>query len=119
VVFAIFLLWGIGVLLPWNAVLSIYDYFVADMDGYSPTQTYGFANNGLLCFTQMAMTVYGHKLSNRFKIQIGFIASSLLMAGLPFTSDLLGTPGEKFGVTFGVLFVNGAVNGMVQGQVFG
>jgi hypothetical protein len=34
VVFAIFLLWGIGVLLPWNAVLSIYDYFVADVSAY-------------------------------------------------------------------------------------
>ena len=89
------------------------------MEGYQPTQVYGFANNGLLCFTQMAMTVYGHKLPNRFKVQVGFLVASVLMASLPFTSDSLGAPGTRFGATFAVLFINGAVNGMVQGQVFG
>jgi len=89
------------------------------MEGYSPTQVYGFANNGLLCFTQVVLTVYGHKLSNRFKIQIGFLVASLLMASLPFTSDSLRTSESRFAVTFGVLFINGAVNGMVQAQVFG
>jgi len=49
VVWWIFLLWGIGVLLPWNAVLSTFDYFEYETKGYSlsPSFVFPFAVNGL------------------------------------------------------------------------
>lgn len=52
-VYNIFLIWGIGVLLPWNAVLSTMDFF--DAETADPTKVftlkpdfvYAFAVNGL------------------------------------------------------------------------
>jgi hypothetical protein len=47
VVNIIFLLWGIGVLLPWNAVLTCFDFFGDEMPGYNPSFVYPFAVNAL------------------------------------------------------------------------
>jgi len=55
-VYWIFLLWGIGVLLPWNAVITVFDYFQDEMSPtgkkpYDPGSSYPFATNGLIFFT--------------------------------------------------------------------
>lgn len=65
------------------------------------------------------MIVYGYKLTDRFKIQIGFFIAAILIIIIPFLSHNPENIGLRFWGTFGVLFIFGAVNGMVQGQVFG
>jgi hypothetical protein len=64
----IFFLWGIGTLLPWNAVLSCFDFFSAEMTNYQPAFYYPFAVNGFLAVTQIYMIVQGYKFSDRFKV---------------------------------------------------
>jgi hypothetical protein len=49
-VYYIFFLWGIGILLPWNAVLTCFDFFNDEMPGYKPSFVYPFAVNGLNSF---------------------------------------------------------------------
>ena len=53
VVYYVFLLWGIGMLLPWNSVLSTFDYLTYEMKDYSlgPSFYYPFAVNGLATVT--------------------------------------------------------------------
>lgn len=55
VVARVFLLWGIGVLLPWNAVLTMFDFFGAEMKddvhNYNPSFVYPFGVNGLNSIT--------------------------------------------------------------------
>lgn len=41
-------LFGIGSLLPWNAVLNAFDFFDAKMPEYTPSFVFPFAVNGLL-----------------------------------------------------------------------
>lgn len=62
------LLWGIGVLLAWNAVICEFDYFSEMMPGFQPAFVYPSAVNGLLAFTQLLMVVYGSRFSDRLKI---------------------------------------------------
>jgi hypothetical protein len=37
-----------GSLLPWNAILSVLDFFIIKMKGFNPASSFGFATNGLL-----------------------------------------------------------------------
>ena len=52
-----FFMWGIGVLLPWNAILSVFDYFAYEMKGFKPTFVYPFAVNCFLALSQIYMIV--------------------------------------------------------------
>ncbi len=45
------LLFGLGTLLPWNAVLTSLDFFDSKMHDYKPASVFGLAVNGLLIFT--------------------------------------------------------------------
>ena len=119
VVGRIFLLWGIGILLPWNAVLTCFDFFGDEMKGYNPAFIYPFAVNGFNAMTQVCIIVYGYKLSDKTKIQHGFVGLTVIILLLPILAHYLATPGAKFISCFAALLVFGAINGMVQAQVFG
>jgi uncharacterized membrane protein len=83
------------------------------MVGYKPGFVYPFAVNGLLSVTQVLMIIYGHHLSNRFKVQIGFILASMLTISLPFASHLNEDPGNAFWTCFFILLGFGMVNGVI------
>lgn len=119
IVYAIFLLWGIGVLLPWNAVLTCFGFFIEEMPGYQPAFVYPFAVNGLNALSQIWVIVYGYKYSNRVKIQLVFFLAGLLTLALPLLAHLLPDPKTKFIVCFLALNLFGLLNGILQGQVFG
>jgi hypothetical protein len=59
------------------------------------------------------MILYGYKLTDRFKVQVGFGIASVLIMCIPFTSHLPDDIGVRFWLTFLVLLIFGAVNGMV------
>ena len=64
-------MWGIGILLPWNAVLCCFDFFslmvskvytanIFQMkDAGSPAFVFPFATNGFLAITQIALLIKG------------------------------------------------------------
>ena len=64
----IFFLWGIGIVLPWNAVSTCFDFFTAEMKGYKPASVYPFAVNFLNATMQLWICIWGYKLTNRVKI---------------------------------------------------
>jgi len=119
VVNVIMLMWGFGVLLPWNAVLTMFDFLSDEMPGYQPAFVYPFAVNGLNAVTQLVVIIYGHKLSNRFKIQYMFAGAGMIMLALPIAARFLPSPASKFYSCFFLLMCFGVINGAVQGQVFG
>ena len=113
----VFLLWGIGILLPWNAVLTMFDFFGNEMKdpvhNYNPSFVYPFGVNGLNSMFQIVVVIWGYKLSEKFKIQYVFIGLAIIILMLPLLGHFLGSPTIKFYVCFAVLFVFGALNGMV------
>lgn len=76
---------------------------------------YPFAVNGFLSVTQVVMIVYGHHLSNQFKVQVGFLLAAALIISLPFLAHGNSDPGTAFWSCFAVLLFFGVVNGMIQG----
>ena len=85
------------------------------MEGYQPVFIYPFAVNGFLSVTQVIMIVYGHHLSNQFKVQVGFLLAAGLTMCLPFLAHGNQDPGTAFWSCFAVLLFFGVVNGMIQG----
>jgi len=116
------LIWGIGVLLPWNAVLSTMDFFdgetFKEFFSLKPDFVYAFAVNGLAVLVQIIVIIYGYKLSDRVKIQTGMFINAAIMLALPFTAHFISDPVTTFWACFVLLFIFGGVNGMVQCSVF-
>lgn len=115
----IFLLWGIGVVLPWNAVSTCFDFFSAEMPGYQPAFIYPFAVNILNATMQFVICIYGPSMPDRLKVQIAFFMQAVVLILLPFVTHYIEDPGTKFYACFALLLVFGGFNGMSQGQVFG
>ena len=67
----------------------------------------------------MVIIIYGHRLSDKFKVMYGFIAMTVLIIVLPLVGHFFPSPSSKFYGCFVILTIFGAFNGMVQGQVFG
>jgi len=90
------------------------------MGDYKPSFYFGFGNNGFLCFTMLFMIAYGHKFSDRLKIQVSFFLGSIILISLPIlSSNALDTPKARFFTVFSALFLFGIINGTLQGSVFG
>jgi len=68
IVWMIFFLWGIGTLLPWNAICNEFDFFEFNMKDMEPGSRYPSAVNGMLSITQILMIFFGNKLRDRTKI---------------------------------------------------
>ena len=114
IVYYIFLLWGIGVLLPWNSVLSTFDFFDYEMDGYTliPSFVYPFAVNGLATVTQVVVLIHGHKVSEQVKVQVCFVIEAIIMLILPLLAHIITSTSGSFWACFFLLLIFGAVNGM-------
>jgi hypothetical protein len=119
IVSMIFLLWGIGVVLPWNAVSTCFDFFTAEMPGYQPAFIYPFAVNILNATMQLVICIYGPSMPDRIKVQLSFFMQAVVLILLPLVTHYIENPGTKFYACFALLLVFGGFNGMSQGQVFG
>ncbi|CAI5493912.1 unnamed protein product [Closterium sp. Naga37s-1] len=138
----IFLLLGVGFLLPWNAFITAVDYFYL----LYPTAhvatlfcvAYMFANLGTL----ILVLLYGQHVPSRTRIVNGFIAFTLLVLLVP-ALDALSAPGAipsnavqdadspavaatpaaspplALALTVAAVAASGAIDAVVQGSLFG
>lgn len=89
------ILFGVGALLPWNAILTALDFFNEKVSsaGYRPDFVFGFAVNGIQVFTSIANMIYGHRVSYVIRICGGFFMITILMVVLPFVTNALDAEG--------------------------
>ena len=113
-----FILWGMSVMLPRNAVMACFDFFHQHMLGYKPEFVFPFALSALLASTNCVMIVYGHHLSPRVKTQYTFALSGVLMLSLPVLAYCL-DPTPAFYSCFFVLVVFGLLNGVLYSGIYG
>ena len=81
------------------------------MVGYKPAQNFGLPVVGVGLLAQIFLLNYGHKLSNRFKLQWGFYFTAMIVITVPFFAHLLGNQAAYYSV-FVLLCAFGLVNGM-------
>eukprot|EP00347_Sterkiella_histriomuscorum_P015986 403354936 len=118
IAYLLMVLFGIGALLPWNAILTALDFFKEKLPGYQPDFVFSLANNGLLTVIQLFIVIQGHKYGYVLRISGGFLVISVLMIGLPLSANFL-NPDAGFAACISILVVFGAMGGIVQGSVFG
>lgn len=105
-------LFGIGSLLPWNAVLTALPFFEEKMSEYQPSFVFGLAVNGLLTVVQVIMMLYGQNIGYVTKIAGGFSCMSVLMIAIPLCANYL-EPGPGFGACITLLLIFGIFGGIV------
>ena len=106
------ILFGLGTLLPWNAVLTSLDFFDSKMHEYKPASVFGFAVNGLLIFTSIGNMIYGQKYSFNLRISGGQLATAVLMIALPLITNAL-EAGAAFAACISILVIFGIFGGIV------
>jgi hypothetical protein len=88
IVYFTFLMFGVGSLLPWNAVLNTFDYFCYEMPGKNVYGIYPFAVNFLVTVAQVVYVMLGGRVSYSFKLITGFLGCAVIMVALPFLARL-------------------------------
>ena len=118
VVYLIFLLFGVGALLPWNALLTAFDFFEAFLQGYDPVFVFTLALNGPNFIFILVMVAVGDKISPVKRVCVSFLINFAICVLLPILTVVLDiTP--AYYTDIAILIVFGAATAVVQGGVFG
>ena len=116
----IFIFFGIGSLLAWNAILSDISFFMNFQGKYDPSTSFSFCNFALNIAFQLFMICKKQILSYKIQLIIGLIASILSLIALP----LVVVSFEKnsltgFILSAGIILVQGLINAFCMSGFFG
>lgn len=116
-----FVMYGVAILLPWNAVLTALDFFDNRLAPFEPFFTFPFAVNCMLTFIQVLVVLFGYKLSYFLRLTCMFLVLASLMIILPLVTELLykDNINTAFALCMVTLFIFGTVGGVAQGSLFG
>jgi hypothetical protein len=99
IVFLVFLLYGIDLILPWNAICSCFDFFLNTMPEYNPLSVYPFAVNALQVFGMLYCIIKNDKEKYNMRISGSFFMIGAFLIAFPFLALIGG------GLGFWLLFV--------------
>ena len=115
-----FIIFGIGSLLAWNAILSDIGFFMNYQAEYKPSTSFAFFNFALNIVFQFIMIFKKQLLTYKTQLIFGLIASIISLVALPFAV----APFEKnsltsFIITGGIILFQGLVNAFCCSGFFG
>ena len=115
-----FIIFGIGSLLAWNAILSDIGFFINYQKKYNPSTSFAFFNFALNIVFQFIMIFKKQLLTYKTQLIFGLIASIISLVALPFAV----APFEKdsltsFILTGGIILFQGLVNAFCCSGFFG
>ena len=125
---AVFLLLGIGSLLPWNAFVTAVDYYQHFYPQYHPDRTIPVLYMIINVVVTGLLVKYGNAIELNTKILFGFSGYAVAMLGVPvidrvlFPQDSINGDSQDFMammVTLAFVALIGVANGFVQGSLFG
>ena len=116
----IFIIFGIGSLLAWNAILSDISFFMYFQGKYDPSTSFAFCNFALNIAFQLIMIWKKQILPYKIQLIIGLIASIFSLLSLPivvvnFEKDSL----TGFILSAGIILIQGLVNALCMSGFFG
>lgn len=115
-----FIIFGIGSLLAWNAILSDISFFINYQGDYDPSTSFSFLNFVLNIIFQLIMIWKKQFLSYKIQLIFGLIASIVSLVILPIVvisfekNSLIG-----FILTGGIILIQGFVNAFCSSGFFG
>ena len=115
-----FVIYGVGSLLAWNAILSDISFFINYQGDYDPSTSFSFCNFALNIVFQLIMIWKKQLLSYKVQLTIGIIASIISLLALPFVvisfeKNSLG----GFILTAAIILFQGLVNAFCSSGFFG
>mgnify|MGYP002625248512 CR=1 FL=1 len=115
-----FIIFGIGSLLAWNAILSDISFFINYQGDYNPSTSFAFFNFALNIVFQFIMIFKKQLITYKTQLIFGLIASIISLVALPFAV----APFEKnsltsFIITGGIILFQGLVNAFCCSGFFG
>ena len=115
-----FVIFGVGSLLAWNAILSDISFFINYQGDYDPSTSFSFCNFALNIVFQLIMIWKKQLLSYKVQLTIGIIASIISLLALPFVVNSF----EKnsltgFILTAAIILFQGLVNAFCSSGFFG
>ena len=116
----IFIIFGTGSLLAWNAILSDISFFMYFQGKYDPSTSFAFCNFALNIVFQLIMIWKKQILPYKIQLIIGLIASIFSLLSLPivvvnFEKDSL----TGFILSAGIILIQGLVNALCMSGFFG
>lgn len=115
-----FVIFGVGSLLAWNAILSDISFFINYQGDYDPSTSFSFCNFALNIVFQLIMIWKKQLLSYKVQLTIGIISSIISLLALPFVvisfekNSLTG-----FILTAAIILFQGLVNAFCCSGFFG
>lgn len=115
-VYLTFFLYGVGVLMPFNVIMSCLDFYAYTMPDYLCGNIWPFVINFPLWTTQVLLVVYGQKITPSQRLIPGFAAQAICMLIIPALCDIGGSAGF-YSTTILLVFL-GFFSGACQGTAF-
>ena len=113
-----FLILGIGNLLPFNAIISVFDFFMKFQTDYTPQITFPNINFALNCGGQLFLLCASGLLSTKFMLYFSQIATMLSLALFPFV--VVNYPQHiSFPISCLLIVVNGLSTAFSSSSLFG
>lgn len=113
-----FLILGIGNLLPWNAIISVFDFFIKFQPNYTPQITFPNINFALNCGCQLILLCAVGLFSYKFMMYFSQIATMLSLILFPFV--VVNYPQNiSFPISCLLMVINGLSNAFSSASVFG
>ena len=109
---------GIGSLLPWNAIISEFDFFIHYQKGHSPQTLFPNINFALNLAVQLILLSSKSCISYKSQLLLSQIIPAIGMFLLPFCVILL--PADmSFYVSCGIMVFVGSANALASSSIFG
>ena len=109
IVYLTFLLYGIGVLLPFSVIMSPLDWYAKTMPDYLVGNIFPFVINGPQWLTQVLLVIYGNNIEYSKRLIPGFAMLAICMLIIPILCNIGGSTG--FYSTDAVLVLIGVAGG--------
>ena len=113
-----FLVLGIGSLLPWNAIISEFDFFMHYQKGHSPQTLFPNINFALNLAVQLILLSSKSCISYKSQLLLSQIIPAIGMILLPFCVILLSAD-MSFYVSCGIMVLVGIANALASSSIFG
>jgi len=81
-------MYGVALILPWNAICSCFDFFLLVMPTHKPLSVYPFAVNFLQVFGMLYCVMRNDPKTYNTRISFSFFMLGIFMIAIPFLADL-------------------------------
>ena len=116
-----FILFGVGILLPWNAMLASMDFFEAQFPSYKPNFSILVAVSAPMFLVQAIAFFFLQKMSQHIKVTLMFALSTIITFAIVIISLCVKSLGESnaYWAVLTLCFLFGSCYAIMQAALYG